>query len=221
MGRSKALVHLAQILRQTFAQVGPRQSQRMALRLLSLKAHEFGILTEAMKEARSRVLRCEWCQDLTESRRCALCGDASRDRSIICVVENSQDVEAIEAARSYRGLYHVLHGSLDTSGRWDLEGAQMALPTLHDLWLRLEKSALVREIVLALDQDTAGEMTSFYLARQIQQNFPKLKVTRIGVGLPFGGEVVYADPLTLKQALQSRLELRAREQESKEEVIAL
>ncbi|MBI2070762.1 MAG: recombination protein RecR [Elusimicrobia bacterium] len=206
MGRSRSLDTLAQALRFSFPHVGPRQSERMALKLLSIEEKDFLRLIESMRQARSRVIRCEHCQDLTEAVRCPICSSPSRQRSVLCVVENPQDVDAIEASGSYRGLYHVLHGSLDarmeevsTSGKTPL--------TLKALWLRLEEDAQLGEIILALDQDTSGELTSLYLVREIQKNFPCLRITRIGVGIPFGGEVQYGDPATLKQALAARMEI--------------
>ena len=218
MGRSKSLEILAQALRSSFDQVGPRQSQRMALKLLSIEDRHFSHLMEAMREARRRVLRCDFCQDFSEAPRCSLCSDPGRDRSSLCVVENPPDVEALEASRSYHGLYHVLHGSLDARAE-ARPTAVGRLLTLPDLWARLKTDGAIREVILALDQDTPGELTSLYLAREIGRNFPNLRVTRIGVGIPFGGEVLYSDPLTVRQALLTRTQVRAAVESEKETAV--
>ncbi|MEK7287786.1 MAG: toprim domain-containing protein [Elusimicrobiota bacterium] len=208
MGRPKSLDTLAQSLRLAFGHVGPRQSQRMAIRLVSLEDRHFMALTQAMQEARRRVGRCELCQDFTEAQRCRICADSQRDIGLLCITENSQDVEALEASRSYNGLYHVLHGSLEQGEDRELLESARRL-TIEELWARLGLSPAPREVILALDQDMAGELTSLYLAREIFRRFGHLKISRIGVGIPFGGEVLYADPATVKHSLRSRIEMPA------------
>ncbi|MBI4063570.1 MAG: recombination protein RecR [Elusimicrobia bacterium] len=203
--KSKVLDILAQALRYSFPHVGPRQAERMALKLLVLREEEFNHLTDSMTQARRRITRCDLCQDLTESKRCKICANPERNHGVVCVVENPQDVEAIEASRSYFGLYHVLHGSLEPKMETGLAGPGGL--TLESLWTRLEGDPLIQEVILALDYDTRGELTSLYLTREIKKNFPSLKLTRIGGGLPFGGEVLYMDPATLRQALQARIDL--------------
>ncbi|MBI4668612.1 MAG: recombination protein RecR [Elusimicrobia bacterium] len=206
MGRSRSLEVLAEALRSAFSHVGPRQSLRMALKLLSLDDKAFEFFVQAMRQARTRVGRCGVCRDLTESELCVICRDQTRDKNFVCIVENPQDVEAVEAGRGYRGLYHVLHGSLDPKMEFHSTNGNDPM-ALDDLWERLKTSPGIEEVILATDQDTAGELTSLYLAKEIKTRFPRLKLTRIGVGIPFGGEVLYADPATVKQAILSRTQI--------------
>lgn len=204
--KSRSLSVLAEALRKTFRQTGPRQAERMAIAVLRLSEGDFADLMNAFVEARRRVRRCRVCQNLTETEICSICGDPHREPNLICVVENAQDVEALETAGSFRGLYHVLHGSLDA--RLGPQRFQAQLPlTFAELTGRLRKDGSIKELILALDQDSEGEITSLYLADLIARQFPHIKLTRIGMGLPFGGEVVYADSSTLKQALLARVEL--------------
>ncbi|MEK6544480.1 MAG: recombination mediator RecR [Elusimicrobiota bacterium] len=203
-----ALSVLADALRKVLRNIGPRQSQRMALQVLRLPESDFKSFVDALVQARSRVRQCRLCHDLTESEVCAICRDPHRDRSVICVVENAQDVEALETAGGFNGLYHVLHGSLDARFDPGVASAHVQL-TINGFFSRLRNDFAVKEVILALDHDTDGEMTSLYLIEELSGRFPQVRVTRTGMGIPFGGEIVYADSSTLKHAISSRIAVEA------------
>lgn len=199
----RTLEALGQLIRRSFAQIGPRAAQRMALQVLALDEDRFKTLLNTMQSARASVSRCTSCQNLTDRELCEICRDPARDKRFVCVVENPQDVDAIEAAGNFRGLYHVLHGSIDPKLE-GLSGNGHKPIALNELYDRLEDKSEIEELILALDHDSAGELTALYIHREIQRQFPAMHVTRLGVGVPFGGEVLYADAMTLKQALERR-----------------
>ena len=200
---SKSLDRLAEAIRRSFSHVGPRQARRMALQLVQLSVEQFSEILASMKVARDRIKRCQICQDLTEDPICSLCRDQNRDKGVVAVVENPQDVAVLEAAGTFRGAYHVLHGTIDPSLK---RREKTDISSSIDLLLaRIENpQAKIGEVLLALDHDSDGELTSLYLAGEIRSRYPQVKLTRIGVGIPFGGEILYADPITLKRALASR-----------------
>lgn len=200
----QVLEQVARVLRGVFPHIGPRASVRMALQILQIDKETFNQLLDSMKTLRASVVRCGSCQNLTQRQPCDVCCDPSRTKELLCVVENQQDVDVIEASHSYQGLYHVLHGVLDPKfeTRPNFNGTKNL--TLDELWERLAMARDFREVILALDTDTEGELTALYIHQELKRRYPHLKVTRLGVGLPFGGEVLYADSLTLKQALERR-----------------
>lgn len=179
--------------------IGPKQAERLAIHLLRVPAAEGEALAQAIREAKARVRTCSSCLDYTEAERCSLCEDPGRDRAILCVVEQPADVTAIERSRSFRGLYHVLHGQLSP-----LHGVGPDALRVAELVERA-RGAGVREVILATDPDTEGEATALYLA-SVLRSLP-LKVTRIAQGVPLGGDLDYMDEQTLSCALNSRREV--------------
>jgi recombination protein RecR len=176
--------------------LGFRSSERIALHLLVEKPARLPALVEALQEAAKSVRRCDRCGNLAEGELCALCADERRDQSIVCVVEQVPDLVALERSGAYRGVYHVLHGKLSP-----IQGVGPNDLNLPSLLARIE-SGEVKELILALSNDIEGEATCHYLTQHIPAD--RVKVSRIGFGLPSGGGVLYADSVTLKSALDGR-----------------
>jgi recombination protein RecR len=174
--------------------VGPKQAERLSLHLLRAPQFETENLISALREAKASLRPCEQCCDFTEGALCRVCGDPGRDRTLICVVEEPQDVAALERTRSYRGLYHVLHGSLSP-----LEGVGPDMLRIKELLKRLGG---VVEVILATDPDTEGEATALYLSQLITPL--GVKTSRIAHGVPLGGDLDYIDERTLAHALSGR-----------------
>ena len=179
--------------------VGPKQAERFAIHLLRAPRTEVEGLVDALREAKASMRLCARCGDFTDKEICRICSDPARDTSVLCVVEETQDLSAIERSRSFTGLYHVLHGSLSP-----LDGIGPERIKAKELVERV-RSGGVREIVLATDPDTEGEATAMYLA-QILKPF-SVKVTRIAHGVPLGGDLDYLDERTLSYALSGRREV--------------
>lgn len=179
--------------------VGPKTAQRLALHVLRMSEEEVRQLAEALVEARSRVRPCSVCFHLTDTDPCAICTSPTRDPSVLCVVEDSRDVLALERAREFRGRYHVLGGAispLDGVGPEDLR--------IRELLDRL-RTGQVREVIVATNPRVEGDATALYLARLIRPL--GVKVTRLAHGLPVGADLEYADEVTLARALEGRREL--------------
>lgn len=179
--------------------VGPKTAQRLAFHLLHRPADEVRRLAEAMVQARERIRYCSVCSDLTDEDPCRICRDERRDREVLCVVEEPKDVVAMEKTRQYRGLYHVLQGAIspmDGIGPDDLR--------IRELLDRVQ-GGHVREVIVATNPDVEGEATALYLGRLLKPL--GLRVTRIARGLPMGGDLDYADEVTLGKALEGRREL--------------
>lgn len=182
--------------------VGPKQSERLAMHLLRCPASEAEGLIAALRQARAATRPCRQCWDLTEGELCRTCSDPGRDRSLICVVEETQDVAALERSRSYRGLYHVLQGALSP-----LDGVGPEMLRVKELLERLGKAGgAVSEVILATDPDTEGEATALYLS-QLLKPFAGLKTSRIAHGVPLGGDLDYLDERTLSHAMSGRREI--------------
>jgi len=180
--------------------IGPKSAQRLAYYLLRMPAAEAHALAAAIIEVKERVTFCSVCQNVTEVDPCRVCCDERRDRSVICVVEEPLDTLAMERTQAYRGLYHVLHGAIspmDGVGPEDLKVAEL---------LGRLRSGQVQEIILATNPNLEGEATAMYLARLISPLGPK--VTRLARGLPAGGDLEYADDVTLTRALEGRQEMQ-------------
>lgn len=182
-----------------FPGIGRRSAERMVFWLLSQQKEDARILADSIVQLREHLTFCRVCNNFSEDETCAICKNASRDQSIVCVVETPKDVMAIEKTGSYKGLYHVLLGTICPS-----EGRGPEHLKIEQLLTRL-KSGHIQEIVIATDPDNEGEMTALYLTKQIK--LLNLKVTRIGFGISMGGSVEYADLSTLTLSLNARREI--------------
>jgi recombination protein RecR len=180
--------------------VGPKTAQRLAFYLLRASREQALSLAQALEQLKDHVVTCAICQNIAEENPCAICRDDSRDRTIVCVVEEPLDVLALERTREYRGLYHVLHGAIspvDGIGPEDLR--------VQELLTRLGQAKGVKEIVIATNPNLEGEATSMYLERLIKPM--GIRLTRLARGLPVGGDLEYADEVTLTRALEGRREI--------------
>lgn len=181
--------------------LGPKGAQRIAFHLLAVPAGDIDRLTAALVHVRDDVVFCEVCGNVSAQVRCRICRDARRDASKICVVEEPKDVQAIERTKEFTGRYHVLGGALDPLG-----GVGPDQLRIRDLLRRLgnqEDGVDVSEVIVATDPNTEGEATATYLQRMLR-DFPGLSVTRLASGLPMGGDLEFADELTLGRALSGR-----------------
>ncbi|MFW5984732.1 MAG: recombination mediator RecR [Halanaerobiaceae bacterium] len=179
--------------------IGPKTGQRLAFHILGLTKPEVEQLARAVVEAKENINYCSRCNDLTESDPCKICSSPDRNRSLLCVVESSKDVIAMEKTGEYNGLYHVLHGSISP-----MDGVGPDDINIDNLMPRLEKGE-VEEVILATDPNAEGDATAMYVAKLLKPL--GLKVTRIAHGLPVGGDLEYADEVTLSKALEGRREL--------------
>ena len=177
--------------------VGPKTASRLAFYLLRAPEEQARSLADALRELRERTVFCSMCFNITETDPCAVCTDEGRDRSIICVVEEPLDVIAIERTRDYYGLYHVLHGTIAP-----VEGIGPDELRIAELLSRLDTMPPVREVIIATNPNMEGEATAMYIARQIEGK--GVRVTRLARGLPVGGDLEYADEVTLSRALTGR-----------------
>jgi recombination protein RecR len=178
--------------------VGTRTAQRLAFHLLRVSEEEAGALAEAIREAKERIGFCRQCGNLTEEELCAVCADARRDRSVICVVEQPADVLSMERTHEFRGLYHVLGGALSP-----LDGVEPEHLRIEELVRRVESNG-VEEIVLATNPNMTGEATASFIADLLRG---RTRVTRLASGLPVGGDLEYADEVTLGRALAGRRDM--------------
>jgi len=178
--------------------IGRRTAQRLAFHLLSARAEDALELARAIEDVKVRVRFCRDCGNLTEEQPCQICGDARRDRSVICVVEQPVDVVSLERTHEYRGLYHVLGGALSP-----LDGVEPGDLRIGGLLARIERGD-VEEVVLATNPTMTGEATAAYIADRLRD---KVRITRLASGLPVGGDLEYADEVTLGRALSGRREI--------------
>ncbi|NEG69833.1 recombination mediator RecR [Bifidobacterium choloepi] len=176
--------------------IGPKGAQRIAFYLLSAPDEESDRLVEAIREVKDKVMFCEVCGNVCEASPCTICSDPRRDRTTICVVEEPKDVMSIERTREYRGLYHVLGGAINPMANIGPSDLNIA-----GLLKRLDNDE-VKEIIVALNPNIEGEATTTYLGRLLLPL--DLKVTRLASGLPVGGDLEYADEITLSRALAGR-----------------
>ena len=175
--------------------IGQRTAQRLAFHILRSDDEEATGLADAIREVKQRVTLCEVCFNLAEGPRCRICSDAGRDRSVICVVEEPADVIPVERTHEYRGLYHVLGGALSPIDGIDPEDLK-----IEELVKRVG-DAEVREVVLATNPTTTGEATALHIAERLRG---EARVTRLASGLPVGGDLEYADEVTLGRAFAGR-----------------
>ncbi|MGI6767089.1 MAG: recombination mediator RecR [Lentihominibacter sp.] len=179
--------------------IGGKTAQRLAFHILSMDDRDAIALADAISDAKQNMIYCSVCGNLTDRDPCAICSEGGRDNSLICVVESPKDVVAMEKIREYRGYYHVLHGAIspmDGIGPEDIN-LKTLIERLHD-----EK---VRELIIATNPTIEGEATAMYIARLIKPS--GIKVSRIAHGIPVGGDLEYADEVTLLKAMEGRREL--------------
>jgi len=181
--------------------IGPKSAQRIAFHLLKLPAEDANRLARAISEAKERVTFCERCFNVSEGPLCPMCTDDRRDQSVVCVVEDARDIVAIEKTGEFRGRYHVLLGAISP-----IDGIGPEQLKVRELLARLEPEG-VHEVILCTNPNIEGEATAMYLARLLKPL--GLRVTRIASGLPVGGDLEYADELTLGRALEGRREVDA------------
>jgi recombination protein RecR len=176
--------------------IGPKSAQRIAFHLLKVPTEDATRLAHAITDAKARVRFCERCFNVAEGSLCPICSDDARSSSMVCVVEESRDIVAIEKTGEFRGRYHVLLGAMSP-----LEGIGPEHLKIRELVARIEPEG-IEEIILCTNPNTEGEVTAMYLARLLKPI--GLRVTRIASGLPVGGDLEYADELTLGRAIEGR-----------------
>jgi recombination protein RecR len=177
--------------------IGPKSAQRIAFHLLATDPADIARLQDVLGKVREGVQFCEICGNVSEQQQCRICRDTRRDQSVICVVEEPKDVLAVERTREFRGRYHVLGGALDP-----LSGVGPDQLRIRELLSRIGGQEIT-EVIIATDPNTEGEATATYLVRMLR-DFPGLTVTRLASGLPMGGDLEFADELTLGRALSGR-----------------
>jgi recombination protein RecR len=175
--------------------IGSRTAQRLAFHILRVPKEEAFALADAIREVKERIGFCRECGNLTEEELCTICADARRDRSLICVVEQPADLLSVERTHEYRGVYHVLGGALSP-----LDGVEPQHLRIDELVGRVERNS-VEEVVLATNPNMTGEATAAYIADRLRD---RTRVTRLASGLPVGGDLEYADEVTLGRALAGR-----------------
>ncbi len=178
--------------------IGPKSAVRLAYHVLKLDKSQAAALAQAIVDAKERVSYCSVCFDLTDTDPCQLCRSEERDRSVVCVVEDPKDVTAMERTREFKGLYHVLHGSLSP-----LEGIGPDDLKVKELLDRVGEG--LQEVIMATNPNVEGEATAMYIAKLLKPL--GVTVTRIAHGLPMGGDLEYADEVTLSKALENRREM--------------
>ena len=179
--------------------IGPRSAQRIAFHIIRGRQEDALGLAEALREVKERIKPCRRCFNLTEAEECEICRDARRDQAAICVVEDPYDIGPIERTNEYRGLYHVLGGALSP-----LDGIEPEDLRIAELVTRIEREG-TRELVVATNPNTTGEATAMFIAQEVK-DMP-VRVTALASGLPVGGDLEYADEVTLGRAFAGRREL--------------
>ncbi|HYM63339.1 MAG TPA: recombination mediator RecR [Gaiellaceae bacterium] len=178
--------------------IGTRTAQRLSFHILRLSKEEALALADAIREVKERIRFCAECGNLTEEELCLICRDGRRDRSVICVVEQPADLISMERTAAFRGVYHVLGGALSP-----LDGVEPEHLKIDELLTRVERNG-VQEVVLATNPNMTGEATASFLADRLRD---RTRVTRLASGLPVGGDLEYADEVTLGRALAGRREM--------------
>jgi len=178
--------------------IGTRTAQRLSFHILRLSKEDALALADSIREVKERIRFCAECGNLTEEELCLICRDARRDRSVICVVEQPADLISMERTAAFRGVYHVLGGALSP-----LDGVEPEHLKIDELLARVERNG-VQEVVLATNPNMTGEATASFLADRLRD---RTRVTRLASGLPVGGDLEYADEVTLGRALAGRREM--------------
>ena len=176
--------------------IGKKSAQRLAFHVLRMPKEEADAFANAILEAREKIGYCEICKNITDTPRCAICSDESRDRTTICVVEDPRDVIAIERTKEYHGLYHVLGGLISP-----MDGVGPERLCLKELLSRMSDGE-VKEVIMATNPTVEGEATAMYISRLLKPM--GVKVTRLAYGIPVGGNLEYADEVTLYRAIEGR-----------------
>ena len=179
--------------------IGRKGATRYAYQVLSMSKQDAMEFAQAIQDAHTKVRRCKVCQNFTEDEICAICSNAGRDHSVICVVESPRDVTAFERTRAFRGVYHVLHGLLSP-----MDGITAEQLCIKELLDRL-KDGEIQELIMATNSTVEGEATAMYIAKLVKPL--GVKVTRLAYGLPVGSDIQYADEVTLGSSLTNRKEL--------------
>lgn len=179
--------------------IGMKSAQRLAFHVMELSEDEAKEFADAILEAKARIHTCPCCQNMTDRELCKICDDPERDRGVICVVAEPKDVIAMERAREYHGVYHVLHGVISPLNR--IGPDQIRIREL----LKRVSSGEIREVIMATNPDTEGEATAMYISRLLRPL--GVSVTRLAYGIPMGSQLEYADDVTLLRALQGRREM--------------
>lgn len=179
--------------------IGHKSAIRLAFNIVSMSKEEADEIISTIKNAKEKITYCSICQNLTETDPCDICSNDKRDHSTICVMETPKDVIALEKTREYFGLYHVLHGSISP-----MDNVTPDMLKIKELIVRL-KDERIKEVILATNPSIEGEATAMYLARLIKPL--GIKVTRIASGIPVGGDLEYADDVTITKALELRHEM--------------
>ena len=180
--------------------IGKKTAQRLAFAVLEMEREEVEVFAKALIEVKDKVRKCSVCGNFSEEEICVICSDGSRDHQTICVVEDSKDISALERAKSYKGIYHVLHGKIAPLSGKNLD--QLNIQTLVE---RVDKNG-VKEVIMALNPDLEGETTSMYLTKLLK-NFD-IRISRIASGIPMGGNLEYSDMATLIKSLEGRRDLK-------------
>lgn len=179
--------------------IGHKTAQRLAFHVLNLPQEKAHLLADAIIEAKTKIKYCSNCHNLTDIDPCHLCSSQSRDKSMICVVEDPKDVVAMERTREFKGYYHVLHGAISP-----MEGIGPEDIKIKELLERI-KSGDIKEVILATNPNIEGEATAMYVSKLLKPL--GIKTTRIAHGIPVGGDLEYADEVTLSKALEGRREI--------------
>ncbi|MDK2992621.1 MAG: recombination protein RecR [Clostridiales bacterium] len=179
--------------------IGPKTAQRLAFYMLHMPKDAVHTLAQSINDARDKIIYCSICGNLTDVDPCAICSSSTRDNSTICVVESPTDVVAMEKTRGYNGLYHVLHGAISP-----IDGVGPDDIRIKELLTRL-RDGQVKEVILATNPSVEGEATALYISRMLKPM--GFKVTRIANGIPVGGDLEYADEVTITRALEGRREM--------------
>ncbi|MGB5824361.1 MAG: recombination mediator RecR [Proteocatella sp.] len=179
--------------------IGRKTAQRLAFHVINLSQEEVHELSDAVINAKANIMYCELCCNIADQSPCSICGNSSRDASMICVVEDPRDVAAMERSREYRGKYHILHGTISP-----MDSITPEMLKIKELMQRLADKEL-KEVILATNPTIDGEATAMYIARLIKPF--GIKVTRIAHGLPVGGDIEYADDVTISKAMEGRREI--------------
>lgn len=183
--------------------IGPKTAARLTFYLLHVPQSELDEFAGALSNLKKETVLCSICLNVAECDPCPICADTNRDKSLICVVEQPLDVLALEKAGNYKGVYHVLHGAINPLQ--NIGPDELHMKELLDR-VKEQESGRVNEIILAMNPNMEGEATAMYIKKQLKTENLKLKITRLGQGLPTGGDIEYADEVTLSRAMEGRRE---------------